>query len=121
MKFLFVKSRLAWPRSSGHDVITYGIMKALGELGHSIGLMTRSTPLPEAIAGLPLEVQTTFNHPGSASQPLDLRRLEQRYCSYWGIDDQVIQGIAGFAHDWNADVVVSVDWKRYPILRGKIS
>ena len=41
MRFLFVKTFLAWPRSSGHDVLTHGMMRALQDLGHETGLLTR--------------------------------------------------------------------------------
>ena len=40
MRFLFVKPRLAWPRSSGHDVHSYQMMRALARCGHSSGLAT---------------------------------------------------------------------------------
>ncbi len=55
MRLLFVKERLAWPRSSGHDVHSFYMMRALAELGHSVGLVTLSPPTPEAIQGLRLE------------------------------------------------------------------
>jgi hypothetical protein len=38
MRLLFVKHSLAWPRSSGHDVHTFHMMKACGEMGHDVFL-----------------------------------------------------------------------------------
>ncbi len=60
MRFLFVKPRLAWPRSSGHDVHCYHLMKALAEQGHALGLATVAESPPEAVAGLPLELHRTL-------------------------------------------------------------
>ena len=40
VRLLFVKERLSWPRSSGHDVHTYYSMQALTQLGHTVGLVT---------------------------------------------------------------------------------
>ena len=36
MRLLFVKHSLVWPRSSGHDVHTFHMMKACAELGHEV-------------------------------------------------------------------------------------
>ena len=36
MRLLFVKHSLVWPRSSGHDVHTFYMMKACAELGHEV-------------------------------------------------------------------------------------
>ena len=40
VRLLFVKEKLSWPRSSGHDVHTYYSMQALARLGHTVGLVT---------------------------------------------------------------------------------
>ena len=55
LRLLFVKECLAWPRSSGHDVHTFHMMRALASLGHSLkenlecrGGQERSRECPEA-------------------------------------------------------------------------
>jgi glycosyltransferase involved in cell wall biosynthesis len=118
MRFLFVKSRLAWPRSSGHDVISYGIMRALSELGHEIGLLTRSEPPSEAIEGLPLDLRATFDHLPVSSRRSSLKTMEKRYCSYWGIEESLVDNIGQQAKDWRADAVVSVGLEALPYLAG---
>ena len=52
MRLLFVKESLAWPRSSGHDVHCYQMMRALAAQGHSISLAAVHPPLPKALEGL---------------------------------------------------------------------
>ena len=48
MKLLFVKQSQNWPRSSGHDVHGYHMMRALAARGHTISLATIVPPKPEA-------------------------------------------------------------------------
>ena len=52
MRFLFVKPRLAWPRSSGHDVHCYHLMKALAERGHLLGPGDRGPARPRGRCGV---------------------------------------------------------------------
>ena len=40
MRLLFVKEKLSWPRSSGHDVHTFYSMQALARLGRDVGWVT---------------------------------------------------------------------------------
>ena len=40
MKLLFIKQSLSWPRSSGHDVHGFHMMKACAALGHDVSLAT---------------------------------------------------------------------------------
>jgi hypothetical protein len=83
MKLLFVKPSLAWPRSSGHDVHTFYAMQACAALGHEIGLVTKTPPPAEAVAGLPLAFSACVN--GRASQTaVTLSRPQERFRSYWG-------------------------------------
>ena len=60
MRLLFVKESLAFPRSSGHDVHCFHMMRALMDRGHSIALVTQAQPSPEALAGLTLAGCWTF-------------------------------------------------------------
>ena len=51
MRLLFFKEAFAWPRAKGHDVHGYYMMKALGELGHEVSLVTLTPPPPESVQG----------------------------------------------------------------------
>ena len=51
MRLLFVKEALAWPRSSGHDVHCFHMMRALAALGHEVSLATVKPAADEALAG----------------------------------------------------------------------
>ena len=52
LRVLFVKDALAWPRSSGHDVHSYYMMRGLAGRGHTVGLLTAAEPDPRAVAGM---------------------------------------------------------------------
>ena len=61
MRLLFVKEELSWPRSSGHDVHAYHMMRACAALGHDVSLATSSEPSSGAVAGLPLQALYAFD------------------------------------------------------------
>ncbi|QDU18820.1 glycosyltransferase family 4 protein [Urbifossiella limnaea] len=118
MRLLFVKDSLAWPRSSGHDVHTYHMMRALAALGHRLGLLTASPPPPEAVAGLPLDWTGTFPPPGEpprgpASQ---LGHLQEKFRDYWGVDPNRVAAVGAAADEWDADAVVVVGLNVLPYL-----
>lgn len=122
MRVLFVKPGLAWPRSSGHDVHSYHMMGALGRLGHDVSLMTVARPRPEAVAGLGLAASLWMDGPGAATAgasegPRPPRtRLQERFRSYWGIDEGRIRAVARVARDLDADAVVAVGLDVLPYL-----
>lgn len=136
MKLLFVKESLAWPRSSGHDVHTFHMMRALAALGHGVGLLTAATPHPDAIAGLPLAWSGEFGsveHGSTRSAPPPgtprvgpaprLTWLQEKFRGYWGIDPNRIRAVAEAADDMNADAVVVVGLNVLPYLgavRGRL-
>jgi glycosyltransferase involved in cell wall biosynthesis len=116
---LFVKDALAWPRSSGHDVHCFYMMRALAEQGHEVALLTAAEPAPEAIAGLPLALRRTFGQVNGANgngAPLSLSRLQERYRSYWGVSPARIKAVARTAQDCRADAVVVVGLNVLPYL-----
>lgn len=111
LRWLFVKERFAWPRSSGHDVHTYGMMRALTELGHAVAVATLDPPPPEALAGIPFAAQycLTENNPPVPSGdafPITLTKSQAKFRSYWGIRDDRIRQVAAAAADCSADAVV---------------
>ncbi|CAN5894952.1 glycosyltransferase [soil metagenome] len=116
MRFLFVKHVLAWPRSSGHDVHSYHMMKALADLGHQIALVTVDEPVTEAIAGLPLMLRHAIGAERTSGIVSPLTGLRERYRSYWGIEPARIEAVARAAVDFAADAVVVVGLDVLPYL-----
>jgi glycosyltransferase involved in cell wall biosynthesis len=119
MRFLFVKEVLAFPRSSGHDVHCFHMMRALGDLGHSLALATLRSPTSEALAGLHLERLASLEEPGlhnGHAEPIRFSRLQERFRSYWGIDEKRIQTVGRLAADFAADAVVTVGLNVLPYL-----
>ncbi len=121
MRLLFIKEALAWPRSSGHDVHCYHMMRALAELGHDVSLLTRTPPAAEALAGATLVRQRVFpsNQDSRATGTIfHLTGLQERFRSYWGIQPAHIRAVARFAEEWRADAVVVVGLNVLPYLSG---
>jgi glycosyltransferase involved in cell wall biosynthesis len=119
VRLLFVKEALAWPRSSGHDVHTYHMMRALAGLGHDVALATVRRPVDDAVRGLPLgrydclgeAVETNGDTP-----PSRLSKMQEKFRSYWGIEPARIRAVGKAARDWGADAVVVVGLNVLPYL-----
>ena len=121
MRLLFVKEALAWPRSSGHDVHCFHMMRALAGLGHEVSLATVKRPADDAVAGLPLRTRVCLAEGAAtdgAAEPLPLSRMQERFRSYWGIEPARIQGVADAARACEADAVVVVGLNVLPYLGG---
>jgi len=121
VRFLFVKELLAWPRSSGHDVHCYHMMRALTELGHEVSFLGRATPAPEALEGLPLAWLRAFpaaGEPAANGRPPRLTHWQERFRSYWGIRPAHIQAVARLAKECRAHAVVAVGLNVLPYLGG---
>jgi glycosyltransferase involved in cell wall biosynthesis len=116
MHFLFVKDSLAWPRVSGHDVHSYHMLRALAELGHDISLTTRCEPDSAALQGLQLTSQHLWE-PAETHAPR-LRGWQERFRSYWGVENEAIDAIAEQARDLGVDAVVAVGLEVLPLLAG---
>jgi glycosyltransferase involved in cell wall biosynthesis len=111
MRFLFFKPDLAWPRTSGHDVHTYNMMRALSRLGMTVGLVTSSPVRDDAIAGIDLALRQVvpvraLQHDRRLDSPLSLSWLEERFRSYWGTSTEAIARFGSIALQFAADVVV---------------
>jgi glycosyltransferase involved in cell wall biosynthesis len=119
VRLLFVKEALAWPRSSGHDVHCYHMMRALEGLGHEVALATVHRPVDEAVRGL---------HPGrydclgeatdvnGDTPPPRLSKMQEKFRSYWGIEPARVRAVGKAARDWKADAVVVVGLNVLPYL-----
>ncbi len=119
MRLLFVKERLSWPRSSGHDVHTFYSMQAIAKLGHTVGLVTLHELQPQAIANS--EVASTWclsteQQTASDEAQLQLTKYQEKFRSYWGIDKQRILRIGQIAEEFEADAVIVVGLNVLPYL-----
>ena len=119
MRLLFVKEKLSWPRSSGHDVHTFYSMQALARLGHDVGLVTLHELDAQAVdkSG----VSQTWCLSSESEQAIDqaglqLTKYQEKFRSYWGIDKQRILRIGQIADDFMADAVIVVGLNVLPYL-----
>lgn len=108
MRLLFVKEELTWPRTSGHDVHTYYMMSAIQRLGHEVGLVTRRHCAPEALAGIELKYVSTLDKAGGPRVQVRLSWLQQRFRSYWGVEQADLETVAAMVEDFQPDVLVAV-------------
>jgi glycosyltransferase involved in cell wall biosynthesis len=120
-RLLFVKDALAWPRSSGHDVHTYYMMRAMADAGHVVALATLNRPADTAIDGLTLAGRYCFAErvpavPDEATVPITLTKWQEKFRSYWGIDRDRIRWVAAAAAAFRAEVVVVVGLNGLPYL-----
>ncbi len=111
MRWLFVKERMAWPRSSGHDVHTFHLMRALAARGEAVALASMAPVPPDAVAGGGFEAEYCFDervppHPAEAEFPLALSKSQEKFRNYWGIDPARIRWVAAAAAEFRADAVV---------------
>lgn len=118
MRFLFVKDELSWPRASGHDVHSFGMMSALCGAGHSVSLLTRVPCSAESLGDLELEAQLTFSdNAGSCPETIASQTgLQRKFCSYWGVPASRISEVGQLAEKLEADVVVVVGIEVLPYL-----
>lgn len=115
MKILFIKPSQNFPRSSGHDVHGYGMMKALIERGHQVGLLTKKPVADEAKAGLNLCLCSTLSEL-SGESPNSIPFLQKKFTSYWGVEDSDSAKINYLVEEHNFDAVVVVGLGVLPYL-----
>jgi glycosyltransferase involved in cell wall biosynthesis len=107
MRILFYKNEFAWPRSSGHDVHTYNMMRAMAARGVTIGLATRSVAPPAALAGIDFGVLEALDKTATTTPPVtQLRAGEEKFRSYWGVNPRHIARLGDLASEFKADAVV---------------
>ena len=109
MRLLFVKHSLAWPRSSGHDVHTFHMMKACGELGHEVSLATVVPPEPPAIEGATIREYVRLTAPldmDADADPLPGTRLQHKFRSFWGVEDHWVRSLRAAARRLKPDAVI---------------
>jgi len=111
MKVLFVKESLLWPRASGHDVHCFHMMQALSRIGIEVSLLTGLRCLPKSVENAGLQSQWIFSDLERAETPVQLTRLQGKFCSYWGTNKDRISQISDLvkSQNFNAVVVVGLD------------
>jgi glycosyltransferase involved in cell wall biosynthesis len=92
------------------------MMKALGELGHEVGLATVVAPSPAATSGLHLRHETVLTLGHRQALPSALTPVQERFRSYWGVDQKWITALADAAEQVRADAVVAVGLTVLPYL-----
>ncbi len=121
LRLLFVKERMAWPRSSGHDVHTYHVMREMARAGHAVALATVFPIPPEAVADGGLEAEYCFEErtppvPDETAFPISLSKMQEKFRGYWGVDPARIRWAAAAAADFRADAVVVSGLRMPPYL-----
>ncbi len=116
MHFLFVKENLAFPRSSGHDVHSYYLMRALGQAGHKVSLATLKEIDSRAIEGCGLSSTHHLTGKGFEAGTLNLSKMQEKFRGYWGIRESIIREVGHLAKEIGADVVSVVGLNVLPYL-----
>jgi polysaccharide biosynthesis protein PslH len=120
VRLLFVKTALVWPRTSGHDVYCYYMMKALAEQGAEVSLATVEQTDPRAIdgAGLAHCERLAESLPDGVKPRPSLTPLQERFRSFWGVSHAHVESVRDLAERWRADVVVAFGLAALPFLGG---
>lgn len=120
MRLLFVKHELAWPRTSGHDVYCYYMMKALAEQDAEVSLATIALTNPRAVEGVRLAQcrQLSDALPPGATARKSLTYTQDRFRSFWGVSEANIESVRAIAEETRADVVVAFGLLALPFLGG---
>jgi len=109
MRLLFVKHSLAWPRSSGHDVHTFHMMKACAELGHDVSLATVVVPEPHALEGATVSEVIRLSAPlADDNEPLPGTWLQHKFRSFWGVEDHWVRSLRQAARRIEPHAVIVV-------------
>jgi glycosyltransferase involved in cell wall biosynthesis len=119
MRLLFIKESLAWPRSSGHDVHCFHLMKALAQLGHEVALGTVVPPPLEALGSIPLAWRFLLDDQANENNGHRSWRCsywQERFRSYWGIPSHRVTAVGRAASVFQADAVIVVGLNVLPYL-----
>jgi polysaccharide biosynthesis protein PslH len=120
IRILFFKPGLEWPFQSGHDIHTFHMMRGLHDCGARIGLVTERQPSREVLDRLPLDLEAVLDGsaPAGNTGALNLRRLEARFQSYWGVPRSHVESMRAYAKDFRADVVIVSGLGVLPLVSG---
>jgi glycosyltransferase involved in cell wall biosynthesis len=108
LRLLFFKRKFAWPRSSGHDVHVFYMMRALAALGHEIGLVTLQESDAKALDGLPLALHQTLSGTNDPHAPMPpMTRLQERFRSFFGAEPARLAALAKTIDEFRADALIA--------------
>ena len=109
LRILFVKHALVFPRSTGHDIRCFEMLRAFHRLRHQVALATVVPSANQALEeiGIPCFTlpETSADRHYSKSA---LRYWQERFRTYWGISEDVIRAVPKVADQFEADVVVGL-------------
>jgi glycosyltransferase involved in cell wall biosynthesis len=117
MRVLYVKPSLVYPRTSGHDVYCYYMMKGMADEGAEVALLTAEPTQPAAVAGIPLLHNGQLSDDPAAPLP-KLTWAQERFRSFWGVTPGQIASIRETVAAIRADVVVAFGLPALPYLAG---
>ena len=117
MRVLYVKPSLVYPRTSGHDVYCYYMMKGMAGQGADVALLTAEPTSPAAVEGIPLVHCAQLSDDLSAPTP-KLTWAQERFRSFWGVTPGQIDSIRRTVDAIRADVVIAFGLPALPYLAG---
>jgi glycosyltransferase involved in cell wall biosynthesis len=118
MRLLFVKPSLVWPRTSGHDVYCYFMMRELAKLGATVSLATADPLDPKAVEDVALEATFELSSDEDETTGLSLSGLRERFRSFWGINRSHIASVQDLVSRTRPDVVIAFGLPALPYLAG---
>ena len=117
MRFLFLKHALKWPPAAGHDLRCANMLAALRQLGHDTALATITPPAGPVVAMLGEASACVLAPTAAVPRPLvPMTTLQQRMCSYWGIETGTLAAVRERVHAYHPDVTVAVGLDSPPLL-----
>lgn len=114
LRLLFVKQSQSWPRSSGHDVHGFHLMKALAARGHAVALATVTPPTPPALEGLTLDGVYALGGEHAGGMPLS--RWQRRFVDYFGVKESCGVALRAVLEREPFDAVIVVARHLLPLL-----
>lgn len=115
MRLLFIKPSLNWPRTTGHDVHCFEMMRTLIARGHEVMLLTEEPPPSRALEGLTLAGVWSIG-PTDGPPPVTLSYLQERFRRYWGIAPERLARVRAVVEAARAEAVVAVGLETLPYL-----
>jgi glycosyltransferase involved in cell wall biosynthesis len=119
MRLLFAKHALAFPRSSGHDVHTFHMMKACASIGHEVALATVDEPGEGALDGLTLAKRFSLGGPSLPStNGFHSTYLQRKFRSFWGVEDAQVSALRRATKEFQPAAVIVAGLDALPYFPG---